>query len=65
MTIWEVVVLIPMLLALCVIIMVLSFGAIILLESPRIIPALRSNLREEKKLHFWGTVMDLLVSADN
>lgn len=62
MTIWEALVLIPALLALCVIIMVLSFGAILLLESPRIIPALRNNWREERELHFWGTVMDTLLS---
>lgn len=65
MTPWETITFVPALLIFGIAIGLLFFGAIILLESPRIIPALRRNWREEKKLHFWGTTMDLLVSADN
>lgn len=65
MTAWETLALLPAVLIFSLITIIFLYGLMVLFEAPRIITAVRRNWREEKKLHFWGTTLDLLVSPDS
>ena len=63
MTAWEAITILPAAIAVCVITIGLVLGAILLFNSPRIVPALQRNWREDKKLHFWETVTESLLGS--